>query len=426
MTITTEAKAAGAKFPVVTSRSQSSKIETGRTLAGKRVGMVVFSPYPADPRPRRAIEALRNEGAHIDLICEAEGDAPKREHLENLEVLRIPIRHVRGGAVSYAYQYSSFIFISAAILAWRTLRRRYHLIYVHNMPDILVISGIIPKLFGAKVILDQHDPMPELMRTIFNKEEDSFSVRVIRRLEKWSIARANLVITVNMACKRIFSSRSCDAEKIGVVMNSPDELMFPFRAARSYSVRARGTPFVMMYHGSLVERNGLELAVDALKKIQEEIPEAELRVYGRSTLYLERVMTKVQELGMNRSVHFLGPRSLEELASEIQACDIGVVPNQKNTFTDINTPTRIFEYLALGKPVIAPATSGVQDYFGSEALLFFEAGDSGDLAEKMAFVANHPEDVIRMAELGQQVYMKHTWQRERETFVNLVTALIAE
>jgi len=394
-------------------------------LAGKRVGMVVFSPYPIDPRPRRAVEALRNEGAYIELICEAEGDAPAREKLENLEVTRIPIRHIRGGALSYAYQYFSFISISTAIFAWRLLRRRYQLIYVHNMPDILVLSGLIPKLFGAKMILDQHDPMPELMCTIFNKDEDSFEVRAIKRLEKWSIARANLVITVNEACRRIFSSRSCSNDKVGVVMNSPDENMFQYRAARSYPVRQVGERFRMMYHGSLVDRNGLELAVDALKLLQQGIPEAELRVYGRSTPYLEQVMNKALTLGISDKVHFLGPKRLEDLAGEIEQCDVGVIPNQLNTFTEINTPTRIFEYLALGKPVIAPSTSGVRDYFGPESLVFFKAGDAADLAKQMSYVASHPEEAADIAENGQGVYMEHTWQQERETLVDLVAGLIA-
>jgi glycosyltransferase involved in cell wall biosynthesis len=267
--------------------------------------------------------------------------------------------------------------------------------------------------------------MPELMQTIFNKREDSFPVRVIRRLEKWSIARANLVITVNQACKRIFSTRSCSAAKIGVVMNSPDELMFPFRAATSYPPRTSGEPFVMMYHGSLVERNGLELAVDALDKIRERVSEAELRVFGKSTPYLEQVMDKAERLGLTGRVHYLGPRKLEALAGEIQGCDVGIVPNQRNTFTEINTPTRIFEYLALGKPVIAPATLGVQDYFGPDSLVFFEAGDAADLAAKMENVASHPANAIRIAELGQQVYLEHSWQQERETLVNLVAGLVA-
>ncbi len=401
-------------------------ITSGPRLAGKKVGMVVFSTYPFDPRPRRTVDALAREGMKVDLICEGEEKLPNRESLDGLEITRIPIKHRRGGALSYAYQYSAFILISAAILARRSLRERYDLVYVHNMPDVLVLSAMLPKLFGAKVILDQHDPMPELMETIFKMDEKSFSVRVIRRLEKWSVARADLVITVNVACKRLFAARSCRSEKIDVVMNSPDGEIFPYRAARSYAVRTPEKPFVMMYHGSLVERNGLELAVDALAQLNETIPTAELRVYGRDTPYLEHVMEKVRSLGLESNVRYLGVRKLEELAREIEACDVGIIPNQRNTFTDINTPTRIFEYLALGKPVIAPRTPGIQDYFDSSSLLFFESGDANDLAKKMDYAVSHTAEVVDIAEQGQQVYLAHSWQQEKEKLVNMVVGLVQE
>jgi glycosyltransferase involved in cell wall biosynthesis len=395
-------------------------------LVGKKVGMVVFSPYPADPRPRRAAEALLEEGMLVDLICEGGEKSASRETADRLEITRIPIHHHRGGALSYAYQYSSFILISAAILAWRSFQGRYDLLYVHNMPDILILSALLPKLFGAKVILDQHDPMPELMMTIFKMQEKSCAVRAIRRLEKWSIARANLVITVNIACKRIFSERSCHAEKIGVVMNSPDGEIFPYRSARSYPARPSGKQFVIMYHGSLVERNGLDLAVDALARLQEIIPAAELRVYGRSTPYLEQVMDKVRSLGLESKVTYLGAKKLEDLSQEIEKCDVGVIPNQRNTFTEINTPTRIFEYLALGKPVIAPRTLGIQDYFGPDCLLFFEPGNSADIARQIEYVARNYERAIQVAERGQQIYLQHTWKQERRTFVELIGGLLSK
>ena len=278
--------------------------------------MVVFSPYPFDPRPRRAAQALANEGMSIDLICEADEGLPRRAKEGGLDITRIPIRHFRGGVLSYAYQYSAFILSSAFILAWRTLRRRYDLIYIHNMPDILIVSAILPKLFGAKVILDQHDPMPELMMTIFGKNENSAAVRILRWLERWSVRRADLLITVNAACKRIFSGRSCPTEKIGVVMNSPDERLFEYRAACSYPTRSVTDPIVVMYHGSLVERNGLHLAVEAVALLQTKVPTLELRIYGRSTPYLEQIMTKVRETGLENRVVYMGPRKLEELAGE--------------------------------------------------------------------------------------------------------------
>ncbi len=99
------------------------------------------------------------------------------------------------------------------------------------MPDILVLSAMVPKALGAKVVLDLHDPMPELMMTIFNLDKSSRSVRLIRSVEKWSIARADSVLTVNLAMKKLISSRSCRPEKIGVVMNSPDGQIFPLSCA---------------------------------------------------------------------------------------------------------------------------------------------------------------------------------------------------
>src|SRR4029077_7204448 len=202
-------------------------------LAGKRVAMVTFSPYPYDPRPRRAVDALVGEGASIDMICLGDESAPKREVLNGVNVLRLAIKHDRRGKFAYAYRYAAFILTSSAIFAWRALRRRYDLVYVHNMPDILIVSSLFPKPLGAKVVLDLHDPMPELMMTIFDAPQSGKSVQLLKRLEKWSIARADLVITVNVACKRIFSARSCPPEKIAVVMNSPDGRIFPFRGTRS-------------------------------------------------------------------------------------------------------------------------------------------------------------------------------------------------
>lgn len=407
------------------SRSGVSEF-SGQRLSGKRAGMVVFSPYPADPRPRRAADALLQEGMTIDLICEGGDGFPRREQRGGLDITRIPIQHERGGAISYAYQYSLFIFLSAMIFAWRSLRRKYDLIYVHNMPDILVASAWFPKLLGAKVILDQHDPMPELMTTIFGKEENSFPVRVIRYLEKWSFRRAHKIVTVNEACRKIFSARSCETEKIAVVMNTPDENIFPCRPARSYPSRAKDQPFVIMYHGSLVERNGLELAVDALARVVEKVPAAELRIYGRRSAYLDAVMEKVKRLGLDEHVRYLGPKKLEELVLAIQGCDVGVIPNQRNTFTDINTPVRLFEYLSLGKPVIAPRTPGILDYFPPENLFFFDSGDAQELAEQIEYVASHPMEAMETAERGQQVYRDHTWHQERETLVGVVSALVGQ
>jgi glycosyltransferase involved in cell wall biosynthesis len=119
-----------------------------------------------------------------------------------------------------------------------------------------------------------------------------------------------------------------------------------------------------------------------------------------------------------------GGKPLEQIVDAIDACDVGVVPNQRNAFTDINMPTRIFEYLARGKPVIAPRTAGIRDYFDEHSLLFFEAGNAEDLAQTIQFVAFNPEQAYRITERGQQVYKAHSWEQEAHTLLRVVKELL--
>jgi glycosyltransferase involved in cell wall biosynthesis len=250
---------------------------------------------------------------------------------------------------------------------------------------------------------------------------------MLKQLERWSIQRADLALTVNLACKRLFVSRSCRPEKIQVVMNSPDEGIFGFRPADSESVarRTAGRPFVIMYHGSLVERNGLDLAVKALAQVRESGANVELRIYGPETPFLARVMESVRAEGLITAVRYLGPKRLEDIVDAIEECDVGIIPNRRSIFAELNTPTRIFEYLAVGKPVIAPRAAGILDYFDEDSLILFELGDAKDLAQRIEYVLADPRKADETVRRGQEVYRAHAWRQEREVLVRLVDELLS-
>jgi glycosyltransferase involved in cell wall biosynthesis len=403
--------------------------DPAQPLVGKRVAVVVFSHYPSDPRPRRAAEALAQEGMEVDVICLMQEENEPREYsFHGVRVSPIRLKRRRGGRFTYISQYLWFILGAFSKLTWRTFTRRYDLVHIHNMPDVLVFSALVPKLLGARVILDLHDPMPELMMTIFGLREESRIVRLLKRLERASIRFADAVLTVNLACKKIFTARSCAAGKLNVVMNAPDEGIFKYRDAApgDFAPRALAKPFVMMYHGSIVERHGLDLAVQALEQVRQTVPNAVLRIYGGHTPFLEQVMQTVAERGLQDAVQSLGSKKLNEIAAAIDECDVGVIPNRRSIFTEINTPTRIFEYLSRGKPVIAPDSGGITDYFGKDELVFFKLGDAGDLARAMLFVHSNPAQAGEIVLRGQAVYRAHRWVQERDVLFNLVNRLAAD
>jgi glycosyltransferase involved in cell wall biosynthesis len=235
-----------------------------------------------------------------------------------------------------------------------------------------------------------------------------------------------MVLTVNRACEKLFTSRSCRASKVSVIMNSPDEKIFkhtPVQIRNKQSNKVN-SPFVIMYHGTLVERNGVDLAVEALAQLRQVIPAAELRIYGSRTPFLDQVMLDVEEKGLQKAVHYLGPRRLEQLSEAIAECDVGVIPNKRSIFTEINTPTRIFEYLALGKPVVAPRAPGIQDYFGEDSLILFDLGDTDDLVRKLTWVAMYPRETLEIVNRGQAVYLEHTWSEEKKKLLKRTAEVV--
>jgi hypothetical protein len=57
-------------------------------------------------------------------------------------------------------------------------------------------------------------------------------------------------------------------------------------------------------------------------------------------------------------------------------------------------------------------------------LLFFAAGDSDQLAQKLEYVASHPREVLEIVRRGQQVYLAHTWAQERQNLIGLVSRVL--
>lgn len=398
-----------------------------RKLHGKSAAVLLYSFYPADPRPRRAAEALVEAGMDVDLFCLRETSTePEQETVHGVRVHRLPIRKKRGTKWDYLLQYSRFLWHSFWFLVSRGVGERYDLVHVHNMPDVLVFAALAPKLRGAAVVLDLHDPMPELMMSIYGMAAHHPVVRLLRTLERWSIGFADLAFTPNITFKDLFVTRSCPPVKMEIIMNSPEEEIFrgdtgPCEDAASL---ASGEDFRVMHHGSIVHRHGIDLLVLAIARLRDRIPGIRLDIYGSRTPFLDDVLATAQENGVPDRVHYHGQKSQAEIAVAIRECQVGVVPNRLSPFTELNFPTRLFEYLSMHRPVVAPATRGILDYFGPGELVTFAPDDVEELASQIQWVYEHPTEVREIVERGRQLYRRCQWSGEKARLIDCVTNLV--
>lgn len=394
---------------------------------GKRAAVVLYSAYPSDARPRRELQALLDEGMSVDLFClQEDSKEPLMEQFGALRVTRLKLRHYRGGKLRYLLQYAVFWLWAFGRLSARSLRCRYDLVHVHNMPDVLVFTAILPKCRGAKVILDLHDPMPELYETIYGLKPDSLMIRCLKVLERRSIHFAHLVLTPNEAFRQLFAGRSCADGKVKIVMNTPDEAIFHSEGLKVRPSKSSGTTgeFHIMYHGLFARRHGLETLVRAVAQASETIPNVVLDLYGRRNAYFDEIERLAAKLELKDRFRYHGKWPLDKIPEAISQADLGIIPNSRTSFTEINFPTRIFEYLCMNVPVIAPDTQGIRDYFDSTKILFFAPDDVDSLVTRIRWVHDNPQQAQEILARGRMVYNQYRWQTQRVEFLVQIASLL--
>src|SRR5438093_944922 len=155
----------------------------------------------------------------------------------------------------YIFEYAAFFLWAFLRLSVRMRRKRYTFIDVNTLPDFLIFAAAPARWMGAKLILDMHEITPEFYRSKYGITEDSWPVRLLRRVEKVSFDYADYVITVNDPIQDLLVSRGLSPAKSIVVMNAADEARFASNPNRSVT-RESSDRFVMMYHGTLTRIYG--------------------------------------------------------------------------------------------------------------------------------------------------------------------------
>src|SRR5437764_9932832 len=179
--------------------------------------------FPFDPGVRREVEVLTEAGHEVDVVCLGRREEPRYEQTGRLTIRRLPFERRRGGPLRYMFEYAMFFVVATLLVSWLQLRRRYALVQVNTMPDALVFAALVPRLLGARVVLDLHECMPEFFATKFSGRRGHHLTRALVWLEQASIRFAHAAITCTDQMRDAFVARGAAAEKIAVVLNSANE-----------------------------------------------------------------------------------------------------------------------------------------------------------------------------------------------------------
>lgn len=384
--------------------------------------MVVHGPYPIGQPPRvvREVAAARSAGYEVEVIATRRPGEKRVEIVDGIRVHRLPVTHQRGlGAVSMALEYIAFTVLASLALARRSVRRPFAVVQVHNPPDFLLFAALVARLRRSRIVLDIHDLAPDMFAMRFGEgRAASLTVSVLRKIERIACGLADAVVTVHEPYKRELASRGVASEKIVVVMNSIDDSSLPSEVDDDAAVGLR-----FVYHGTLTPHYGLGIVVAAFARLLEEVPHAQLEIYGEGDA-VPMLRSEIARLAISSSVTLTDSFLPHHIVLErIRGASAGLIPNLPIGLNRFALSTKLFEYCALRIPTIVSDLPTMREHFGDQEVRFFPAGNEDGLLDALMDVASHPEDARSRAKCAAVRLEQYRWSISRDRYCALLNRL---
>ena len=388
----------------------------------KRICFIRQEVFPYELSFRREVETIKSAGFEVHVISlgrTQDGETLQQEEVfDGIFVHRIPLARKRSSIFRYLYDYFSFFLLAAIKLTYLNLRGPFDVIQVNTMPDFLVFTTLIPKLMGSKVTLMMQEPMPELWQTLHGGSPP----RIIRIAEQAALAYADAVLTVTQQLKDVYVARGANPKKITVILNAPESRFLELDSQQE-SVAPVAKPFTLISHGTIEERYGHDTMVDAIALVKSQIPQICLKILGNGT-FVDEMLALIRQRRVENHVQYLGFVPLSQMIQELNAADIGIVAQKSSPYSNLVHTNKMYEFIHLGKPVLASRLKSVEAYFGNDSLYFFEPSNPESLAQGILDLYQHPAKREVLVENSRELYNHYRWEKQREIYQSLYHGLV--
>lgn len=324
--------------------------------------------------------------------------------------------------LSYFLSYTRFLTLAFLTCTHLFLKRQADVVHVHNMPDFLILAGIIPRLFGKKLVLDIHDSMPETYRgKLGNLSKRAYKLLCLE--ESLCCAFAHKVICVNDVQRDALIKRGIPSEKITVLLNVPDHTIFKFEPQRVEACDHNDRSFNIVYHGTIERMLGIDLAIDAVSRLQNKIPGIQLHIIGTGKdlgefYYLSRKLSAEDRIHFSRKNY-----PVEILPTLLRDMDLGIIPNRKNAATDLMLPVKLLEYVALGIPVVSTRLRAIEHYFSDDMICYFEPDNVESMVSAILTIFEDKKRTRQQVLNADNFVERFGWEKHQMDLIRLYERL---
>ena len=314
-------------------------------------------------------------------------------------------------------------------LLWRQLlhmaREEAADVYHFHDPELLLVTPWLRWQTGKPTIYDVHEVYAD-----FIKVKDYMPAWLRYPIAwnfRWLEPRlARLQSALIFADDEIAKTFRTFSGPKTTLFNFPAVSFVQQAAAATRPLRPRDP--VILYLGGMERNRGTALMIDAFARVRQAAPDARLLLVGHFMPpdLEEEVRQHAERLGVAGALTLTGRVPFEEIGAYLQQAAVGWVSWQPEPKNEKNIPTKLFEYMAYGVPVVSSDLASTRQFVehGANGLLV-PAEDPAAHAAAIIELLEHPEKGVRMGQRGQElVRTRYNWGKMEERLLALYDAVL--
>lgn len=328
--------------------------------------------------------------------------APLSGPISGIEEHRLPVASLTAAIL--------FNTVLAPYFVWQAIRRPPDVVFVYK--NIFVPALIAKLLTDATVVYDiRADPYQQARELeTYNPKGRVYHILLsaARRFHRFSLPRADGVITLSEPlAQRLEEDYGVKRERIGLIplAANPDD----------FTPRERdGEKLRVVYLGSLEEFRGIDTLVEACGYLEPELQsQIQIDLYGTADESFVDSIGSIAPEGLTTVWH--GYISHDNIPDEVGKCDIAVSPLPAIKSFEVSSPAKIYEYLALGMPVLATDITPHRRILTDQCCVLVPDESPEQMADGLERLIRDDELRSQLSKNSREIALENTWSDRFDT-----------
>jgi PEP-CTERM/exosortase A-associated glycosyltransferase len=255
----------------------------------------------------------------------------------------------------------------------------------------------------------------------------SWKYRLSKRLETWVCKNADAVVVICEGLKRELIGRGIPHDKITVVQNGVDVDVFDSSRGQEsgvpLSAESRNRKMIG-FMGSFFRWEGLELLIEAMARLTRMRSDVGLLLVGGGEMVAE-LRAKVEQLNLEQHVMMPGQVPQAQIPAWYAKADIMAFPRHSTKLTEMVTPLKPLEAMAMGKPIVASDVGGHKELIQhDETGLLFRAGSVDALVAQLCRCLDNENLRGHLGRQGRAwVRSERSWEKTTRPYAEVYSRL---